>query len=359
MTSKREDDCGEAISPTGLRRWFPPRLTALAERDLGLVDSFVCRTFRAGIGEAGLLNGTAGSHQLVHELGAELWFDGRVGGAPPLAVDDDPLRVFRRAARAITCHDASVLPESFDASCRPVLPSLMPSRRRSTVPREQVDVGPLRKPPPHATHRAALRRGARVPTIHAMSSVTRVIAMLVCDDIQATHDFLVAAFDFDSGGVEYDGDGHPVHGEVRGGNAVIWLHAVSPEHDLAAPAMLPSASGGLVVHVEDVDAHYRHAADSGAIISLPPDRPRVRTTGVRSSRPGGSSVVVRHPDRIELRSGPCARVDPGVTAPKCPADRRVSDRRQLSRIAAMSRVWKRRCPPGVTTDGSCLTLPSG
>jgi uncharacterized glyoxalase superfamily protein PhnB len=106
-----------------------------------------------------------------------------------------------------------------------------------------------------------------------MSSVTRVIALLVCDDIQATHDFLVAAFDFDSGGVQRDGEGQPVHGEVTGGDAVIWLHAVSPEHDLVAPATLPFSSGGLVVHVNDVDAHYRHAVASGAIIdSIPTDQ---------------------------------------------------------------------------------------
>jgi uncharacterized glyoxalase superfamily protein PhnB len=100
--------------------------------------------------------------------------------------------------------------------------------------------------------------------------VSRVIPLIVCADIQATHDFLVSAFGFESGGVHVDGEGRPIHGEVRGGDAVIWLHAVSPEHQLAAPTALPAASGGLVVHVDDVDAHHRHAAANGAIIDSTP-----------------------------------------------------------------------------------------
>jgi uncharacterized glyoxalase superfamily protein PhnB len=51
---------------------------------------------------------------------------------------------------------------------------------------------------------------------------------------------------------------------------VIWLHAVSPQHQLAAPGTLAAASAGLVVHVADVDAHYRHAAANGATIDSSP-----------------------------------------------------------------------------------------
>jgi uncharacterized glyoxalase superfamily protein PhnB len=107
-----------------------------------------------------------------------------------------------------------------------------------------------------------------------MTSVTRVIPVVVCEDIAATHDFLVDAFGFESGGVQADGDGRPIHGEVRGGDAVIWLHAVSPDHELASPRSLPHTSGGLVVHVDDVDAHFKHARDAGATIdSEPVDQP--------------------------------------------------------------------------------------
>jgi MerR family transcriptional regulator, thiopeptide resistance regulator len=103
-----------------------------------------------------------------------------------------------------------------------------------------------------------------------MASVSRVIPLLVCEDIAATHDFLVAAFGFEPGGVERDGSGRVVHGEVRSGDAVIWLHAVSPDHELASPRALPQTSGGLVVQVADVDAHFAHAREAGATIDSEP-----------------------------------------------------------------------------------------
>ncbi len=94
--------------------------------------------------------------------------------------------------------------------------------------------------------------------------------MLVCEDIASTHDFLVEAFGFEPGGVQCDGEGRPVHGEVRTGDGAIWLHVVSPEHELASPTALSAASAGLVVYVDDVDAHHRHASDAGAVIDTPP-----------------------------------------------------------------------------------------
>jgi uncharacterized glyoxalase superfamily protein PhnB len=103
-----------------------------------------------------------------------------------------------------------------------------------------------------------------------VTSVSRVIPVVVCEDIAATHDFLVDAFGFEPGGLERDGAGRVIHGEVRGGEAVIWLHAVSPEHELASPRSLPQTSGGLVVHVDDVDAHFEHARRAGATIDSEP-----------------------------------------------------------------------------------------
>ena len=99
---------------------------------------------------------------------------------------------------------------------------------------------------------------------------TGVIPVLVCEDIAATHDFLVEVFGFASGGVMRDGDGQPVHGEVRAGDAAIWLHRASPDHGLASPGAVPVASSGLVVYVDDVDEHHRHAGGSGAVIESEP-----------------------------------------------------------------------------------------
>ncbi len=58
-----------------------------------------------------------------------------------------------------------------------------------------------------------------------MPKFERVIPLLVYEDITAAHDFLVAAFGFQSGGVMRNAEGQAVHGEVRAGDTPIWLHA--------------------------------------------------------------------------------------------------------------------------------------
>jgi len=107
-----------------------------------------------------------------------------------------------------------------------------------------------------------------------MPAFERVIPILTCRDIPAAHDFLVQAFGFDSGGVHRTPDGQPIHGEVRAGDATIWLHRVAAEHQLDSPLAMDVANSGLVVYVDDVDAHYRHARSAGALIdSEPVDQP--------------------------------------------------------------------------------------
>lgn len=107
-----------------------------------------------------------------------------------------------------------------------------------------------------------------------MSSSQPVTAVLVYEDIQAAHDFLVSAFGLQAGRVDRDGSGEVVHGEVRAGDADIWLHRVSTEHELASPRSADAAAGGLAVTVEDVDAHCERARSAGASIDHPPvDQP--------------------------------------------------------------------------------------
>ena len=107
-----------------------------------------------------------------------------------------------------------------------------------------------------------------------MSEIDRIIPLLVYEDIASAHDFLTNAFGFESGGLHRMPDGTVVHGEVRAGDLVIWLHRVTPEHNLLAADALPAASGGLVVHVDDVDAHFQRARTQGARIdSEPTDQP--------------------------------------------------------------------------------------
>lgn len=103
-----------------------------------------------------------------------------------------------------------------------------------------------------------------------MTKIERFIPILVCEDIQAEHDFLVEAFGFTSGGVHRNAEGIPVHGEVRAGNLAIWLHRVAAELKLASPRSLAASSSGLVVYVEDVDAHCERARTRGAFLEGEP-----------------------------------------------------------------------------------------
>ena len=93
-----------------------------------------------------------------------------------------------------------------------------------------------------------------------MARFERTIPLLVYEDIPAAHDFLVTAFGFESGGVVRNAEGQAVHGEVRVGDTAIWLHRVAPEHGLTSTL----AASGLVVFVDDVDAHFKHTSAAGA-----------------------------------------------------------------------------------------------
>src|SRR5215469_13990194 len=99
---------------------------------------------------------------------------------------------------------------------------------------------------------------------------TSVIPVLVYEDIEAAHDFLVATFGFASGGIHRTDDGTVVHAEVRAGDRPVWLHRVTAEHQMASPKGAPASHGGLVVIVPDVDAHFAAAKAAGARIEQEP-----------------------------------------------------------------------------------------
>lgn len=103
-----------------------------------------------------------------------------------------------------------------------------------------------------------------------MPNSQRITPLLVYADIEAGQDFLVSAFGLQAGRIDRDDRGRVVHGEVHVGSEVIWLHRVTMEHDLASPRSQDAASGGLVVDVDDVDAHHEHARAAGASIDHPP-----------------------------------------------------------------------------------------
>jgi DNA-binding transcriptional MerR regulator len=97
------------------------------------------------------------------------------------------------------------------------------------------------------------------------------IAILAYHDLEAIHDFLVDAFQLRPGGVQRDERGGAVHAEVYAGDgSAIWLHRNAPEHGLVSPRDVELATGGVVVLVDDVDAHWRHAQERGAHIDYRP-----------------------------------------------------------------------------------------
>lgn len=101
-----------------------------------------------------------------------------------------------------------------------------------------------------------------------------IIPLLVYEDIEAAHGFLVDAFGFTAGRLDRDADGYVLHGEVSAADQVIWLHRATADHELVSAAGQVMATGGLVVDVEDVDEHAAHARASGAVLKTEPtDQP--------------------------------------------------------------------------------------
>jgi MerR family transcriptional regulator, thiopeptide resistance regulator len=106
------------------------------------------------------------------------------------------------------------------------------------------------------------------------AGVQRRISILVYADLEAAHDYLVRTFGLGPGELSRDGDGRVVHAELEAGDGVLWLHREAPEFTLASPRTLGAATGMVAVLVDDVDAHYRHAVEQGAVIRYEPlDQP--------------------------------------------------------------------------------------
>jgi DNA-binding transcriptional MerR regulator/uncharacterized glyoxalase superfamily protein PhnB len=106
------------------------------------------------------------------------------------------------------------------------------------------------------------------------TAVQRRISSLVYADIESAYDHLVRVFGLGPGELTRDDDGNVVHGELQAGDGVVWLHPESPEFGLSSPATLGAATASMVVIVDDVDAHFRHASEQGATVRYEPvDQP--------------------------------------------------------------------------------------
>ncbi|OBK67319.1 MerR family transcriptional regulator [Mycobacterium sp. 1165178.9] len=103
------------------------------------------------------------------------------------------------------------------------------------------------------------------------STVRSTTALLVYDDLAAAHEYLVRVFGLTAGAMQQDDHGRCVHGEVRAGDHVIWLHPSA--EDYQSPRTLGAATGMTVINVDDVDAHYRRCCAAGAdVIEEPTDQ---------------------------------------------------------------------------------------
>lgn len=104
--------------------------------------------------------------------------------------------------------------------------------------------------------------------------MSRSIPILVCEDIEAEHEHVVRVFGLEPGELVHGEGGVAVHGEVRAGDTVIWLHQESSEYRLASPRSAGSATGMMTVLVDDVDGHFEMAEEQGAVIVYEPvDQP--------------------------------------------------------------------------------------
>lgn len=106
------------------------------------------------------------------------------------------------------------------------------------------------------------------------TTVQRRISILVYADLESAYAFLTRVFGLGPGQLTRDQDGNVVHGELQAGDGVVWLHPESPPFGLASPRTAGVATASLAVIVDDVDAHFRHAAEQGAVVEYEPvDQP--------------------------------------------------------------------------------------
>jgi MerR family transcriptional regulator, thiopeptide resistance regulator len=120
------------------------------------------------------------------------------------------------------------------------------------------------------------------------TTVRQRIAVVVYADLAAAYAYLVDVFGLGPGRLTRSPDGVAVHGEVHAGDGSIWLHPESPEFGLASPRSVGATTASIVVMVDDVDAHHRHAAACGAdVVYEPVDQPYgYREYGVRDLEGG-------------------------------------------------------------------------
>ena len=126
-----------------------------------------------------------------------------------------------------------------------------------------------------------------------------VIPMLAYENGAAAIDFLVEAFGFEERERWADDDGTIVHAELATGGGTVMLATPSPDYvspkrmrELSADARkmyeVPYVIDGVLVEVDDVDAHFERAKAAGAtMLSEPEDVPEAGVRHYRAEDPEG------------------------------------------------------------------------
>jgi MerR family transcriptional regulator, thiopeptide resistance regulator len=113
-------------------------------------------------------------------------------------------------------------------------------------------------------------------TIHSTTG------LLVYEDVDAAHDYIVRVFGLTTGHIERDPEGNAGYREVRAGDQVIGLHPAASQ-GFRSPRSVGAVTGMTVIAVSDADAHYARSVEAGVeIVCEPVDQPYgIREYGAR------------------------------------------------------------------------------
>jgi DNA-binding transcriptional MerR regulator/uncharacterized glyoxalase superfamily protein PhnB len=93
--------------------------------------------------------------------------------------------------------------------------------------------------------------------------------LLLYDDVDAAHDYIVRVFGLTSGQVWRSAEGVTQFREVRAGEQVIGLHPAGAK-GFQSPRSVDAVTGTTVISVDDTDAHYARSVAAGANIVCEP-----------------------------------------------------------------------------------------
>jgi DNA-binding transcriptional MerR regulator/uncharacterized glyoxalase superfamily protein PhnB len=100
------------------------------------------------------------------------------------------------------------------------------------------------------------------------ATIRGTTGLLVYDDVERAQEYIVRVFGLTPGELTRDPAGQAIHGVVRAGDQVIWLHPAGDGYQ--PPGALGAASSMTVINVDDADAHYARSLAAGAEILKEP-----------------------------------------------------------------------------------------